>query len=31
MGTILDAAMPEQIICGDQADCGGPAWTRTFS
>ena len=23
--------MPEQVIWPDQADCGGLAWTRTFS
>jgi hypothetical protein len=31
MGTILDAEMPVQVIWPDKADCGGLAWTRTFS
>jgi hypothetical protein len=31
MGTILDAEMPGQVIGPAQADCGGLAWTRTFS
>jgi hypothetical protein len=25
------AEMPEQVTWPDQADCGGLAWTRTFS
>jgi len=31
MESILDAEMAEQIIWPAQADCGGLAWTRTFS
>jgi len=30
-GSILDAEMPERVIGPAQTDCGGLAWTRTFS